>query len=775
MKNPLKKRLLRELRSELGKYLVIFILLIASIGFVSGFLVADGSMIAAYHESFEKYNIEDGHFRTKKALNRAQEKYISEYGVTLNKMYYVDEELKTGSTLRIFEVRDDMNQACLMEGEMPSRPGEIVIDRMYADNNHLHIGDVIESDRYRWTITGLVALSDYSALFSSNNDSMFDAVLFGTAMVTPEEFAEYSGSDLFYCYSWKYEEEPADELQEKEMSEDFLNYLREGVKLNDYVPRYLNQAIMFTGNDLGRDRSMMLVLLYIIIVILAFVFGVTISNTISAEAAVIGTLRASGYTKAELIRHYMSMPLIVTLIGAAVGNILGYTWLKKVCAAMYYGSYSLPTYTTIWNGDAFILTTIVPVVIMIIVTFFILSRKLRLTPLQFIRRDLTARKKKKALRLSPGIPFFSRFRLRVFLQNITTYLVLAAGVFFGNVLLMFGMGLPALLDHYQSEIENSMLCKYQYILQMPLEMTEEDHKLQSYLSGYLFMRGVETENPDAEKITVTTLKTTGSPLNEAFTEDIMVYGIDDDSRYLNLDVSGGQVYISSAYSQKYDILPGDTVTLREAYEDKEYQFTISGVFHYESALNLYMNREMLNDMLDYDRDFFCGYMSDSEITDINPDYVGQVIDLEELTKISRQLDVSMGDMMGMVDAFAILVFVVLIYLLSKICIEKNAQSISMAKILGYHNREISRIYLTPTTVIVLSCMALAIPPVFYVIKFLMKIVMESGMAGWMEVYISGKTMLKVFGLGAVSYFAVALLEMRKIRKVPMDEALKNVE
>ena len=57
MKNPLRKRLLRELRQEMGKYLVVFILMVTTIGFVSGFLVADGSMIIAYNEGFEKYNV----------------------------------------------------------------------------------------------------------------------------------------------------------------------------------------------------------------------------------------------------------------------------------------------------------------------------------------------------------------------------------------------------------------------------------------------------------------------------------------------------------------------------------------------------------------------------------------------------------------------------------------------------------------------------------------------------------------------------------------------
>ena len=68
----------------------------------------------------------------------------------------------------------------------------------------------------------------------------------------------------------------------------------------------------------------------------------------------------------------MALPVIVTLIGAVIGNILGYTALKKVCAGMYYGSYSLPTYVTAWNADAFWMTTVVPVLIMLVVNYGIL-------------------------------------------------------------------------------------------------------------------------------------------------------------------------------------------------------------------------------------------------------------------------------------------------------------------------------------------------------------------------------------------------------------------
>ena len=99
-------------------------------------------------------------------------------------------------------------------------------------------------------------------------------------------------------------------------------------------------------------------------VIIAFVFAITTGNTIAKEANVIGTLRASGYTKGELVRHYLATPMIVVLVSAIVGNILGYTCFKDFAVKAYYGSYSLPTYKTIWNADAFIKTTVVPLIIL---------------------------------------------------------------------------------------------------------------------------------------------------------------------------------------------------------------------------------------------------------------------------------------------------------------------------------------------------------------------------------------------------------------------------
>ena len=63
---------------------------------------------------------------------------------------------------------------------------------------------------------------------------------------------------------------------------------------------------------------------------------------------------------------------------------------------MYYGSYSLPTYVTVWSAEAFLLTTVVPVIIMLVVNYGVLRHKLRLSPLKFLRRDLFRQKEEKS-------------------------------------------------------------------------------------------------------------------------------------------------------------------------------------------------------------------------------------------------------------------------------------------------------------------------------------------------------------------------------------------
>ena len=773
MRNPLNKRLFRELAGDIGKYIVIFVLLVLSIGFVSGFLVAGESMIKAYNESFEKYNIEDGNFRTEEKLSDAQKEWIEKKGVSVYENFYVEKDFDNDTKLRIFPDRKEIDRVCVMEGRLPEELHEIAIDRMYADNNKLRIGDTLLSDGVSYSIVGLVALSDYSALFYSNNDMMFDSSAFGVAIVSEKQFLEYDEAQVHYNYAWLYDEKPGTEEEEKELSDDLMETIAKKISLENCVPRYLNQSVRFTGEDLGSDKAMMEILLYIIIIIVAFVFGVTINNTIHKEATVIGTLRASGYTINELVRHYMAMPLIVTVIAAIIGNILGYTVFKEACVSMYYGSYSLPTYVTVWSAEAFLKTTIIPLIIMVVITYYILRRKLALKPLKLIRRDLTGKKQKAVIHLNKRIRFFDRFRIRILIQNKSSYIILFVGLLFSNMLLFFGMMLPPILVHYQGIVTDTMLAKHIYILQIPAGAIDDEDELSAALSYVFLQNKISTNNPTAEKFSAYGLKTIGEGGTRV--EDVTLYGIGENSRYISADFNEKTVLVSSAYADKYGLKPGCVITLKKPYEEKYYGFKVTGVYDYDGGIAVFMSKKHLNEVMGLDEEFFSGYFSDTEITDIEERYIGTTVDEESLTRVSRQLMISMGNLMYMVDGFSVIMFIVLIYLLSKLIIERNGQSISMAKILGYSKKEIARLYIVPTAIVVVVSLLASYPILSYVMVGIFRIMLRQMMSGWLVIWLDPSVYVKMFLMGIITYVVVAVLEYRKIGLIPMSEALKNVE
>ena len=458
------------------------------------------------------------------------------------------------------------------------------------------------------------------------------------------------------------------------------------------------------------------------------------------------------------MRHYLSMPVIVTLVAACVGNALGYSAFKKVVVSMYYNSYSLPAYETIWNPDAFVKTTVIPVILMFVVNLAVIIRMMQHTPLQFLRHDLKQSKRKKALRL-PKWSFFARFRMRIVFQNFANYLILFVGIFFIMVMLAMAVGMPDTLKYYQNHMEDLMFAKYQYVL-----------KSYQDTAGNV----ITTDNPDAEKFAMKALLQKSDVLDE----EVSVYGVSDDSQYVKIadldHLDEKEIYISQSFAEKYRLGAGDTITLNEKYEEKQYKFKIKGTYDQCQNIVVFMPIENYRELFDLKQEAFTGYFSNEKLDDITKDQVVNIISKEDFTKMADQLDHSMGAYMTYFQVLCILLSVVMIYLLTKLIIEKNENAISMTKILGYENKEIASLYILATTIVVLIEDALSV--------FLGVVVMNVAWhqimfeySGWFAFRMDNTGYVKMFGFVLIGYLIVMLLDFNRIKRIPMDQALKNVE
>ena len=132
--NPLMKRIPRELKKDLGKYIALFLFMALMIGLVSGFIVADSSMIKAYNDSFDKFAVENGHFNCDLKLTDRAIRNIEDEDVTLHQIFYKDKTAEIGGepkTIRVYRLEDRMDGGKVkINGEKAL--GELTADQVAA-------------------------------------------------------------------------------------------------------------------------------------------------------------------------------------------------------------------------------------------------------------------------------------------------------------------------------------------------------------------------------------------------------------------------------------------------------------------------------------------------------------------------------------------------------------------------------------------------------------------------------------------------------------------
>ena len=751
MRNPLNKRLPREFKKNAGKYIGIFLILVTTIVLGSSFMATMDSAVSTLRQNDKECKIEDGQFETLSPISENLKEQFDEKGIIIVDNFYSAVNIfDTDARLLIFNERDSLNLPSVFEGILPEKENEIAIERLFAKNRNIKIGDKQTLNDIDFTVTAIIAVPDYNSLFKNNQDLLMNPTDFGISIVTKEDFNKFNENTLTYRYSYAFKDTDISRNDERILVEEMQKLLlRDGTRLQSFLTSENNQCITFLREDMGKDGPVMKVFIYILIIIIAFVFAILTNNTIEAEAPIIGTLRASGYKKSEIIAHYLAPTIILALVSSVIGNAIGYTVMLEPFKNLYYSSYSIAPIKIQFNPEAFITTTILPVVIMILINWFMLYNKLSLSPLKFLRKDLHKKKQKRAVKL-PDFSFLSRFRLRVLIQNKVSYLILFFGIFISSFLLMFGIGLQPLIDHYVDEIDDSLTYEYQYILKAPVEV-ENAEKLQTYSLKTWYALG----------------KTDIS---------VSFMGISDNSLFfkdIKLPDNSTEITITKPLAEKMNLDVGDKLVFKDDYYDKEYTLTVSTICDYKGSLAVFMKQDLLNELLGNDAGTFNSYLSNEKL-DIDDAYLAKYITRSDMVNAVGQMMHTFDGVLQLVSFFSVAIYMILMYILTKTVIEKNALSISFMKVFGYSDREIGKLYLNATTFTVIVSLFICIPVEIFCFKYIL-VYISSMIEGYISFYLPSWVYAAIIIIGIVAYFAINAIHIRKIRQIPMSEALKNRE
>ena len=347
--SPLNKRLPRELMHNLGKYLGIFLLFLFAIAMGAGYLSAAHSIEVIQNGMHERYQVEDFHFATQFEAAKSSLKAVEEMGCTVYEDFTADVPMTVPGddrpmNCRLIDAanRDRINQGYYFEGEAPSSPDEIAVDRVWCNNADVHVGDTLTINGREVRVSGICSVSDYECLMEKNTDMLFNSTTFTIGLVTPDGFQNLAGGKRDYRYDVILDDRSMQLADRTTFEQDAADLLVDkGEVLTDLVDyEFDNKAIFFAADDVESDQVMWQVLVGLLVVIMAFVFVVLTNATIEQESAVIGTLLASGYRKREIIGHYMVLPTLIGVLGCAAGNLVGLTYMSTPMQELYYGSYS---------------------------------------------------------------------------------------------------------------------------------------------------------------------------------------------------------------------------------------------------------------------------------------------------------------------------------------------------------------------------------------------------------------------------------------------------
>ena len=770
MASPLRKRFPRELKNNLGKYLGIFLLMSVTIALTSGFLLAAHSIGVIIDDMPEKYSIEDARFTTafeatdeqlNAAADAASDAGTGGTDIVRNWSFDADFNHAQGDdgrdrTLRVYQHRTQVDLAAYAEGRVPEAADEVAIDRVFATNNGITVGEEVELFGQRFTVCGIMTTSDNQALFQNNSDFTVNTLTFGVAEVSESGFAalEATGHQPAYTYSVRFADRNLTVAQRTDAEKDTMRALSDaGATVDDLTDSSANQGIGYAADDVSGDSTMWSVLLYMIIVIMAFVFVVLTSGTIEEESAIIGTLLASGYRRRELVTHYLALPAAVGSAAAVVGNATGYTLMSEPMRNLYYGSYSLPPYYATWSWGVFAQTTVLPVATLVGITLLGLLRKMGHTPLEFLHHETSKGGVKRGFALPERLSFIARFRMRVFLRNLGNFATLFVGIGFASMLLLFSLAILPTMTHYAENLHNNVVAEHMYTLKAPLEI----------------------DNAQAEKYAVYSLEYDRG--EGSGTETITVYGVPKDSRYWDdLAVGDGHVVFGNGLIDKFRFADGQTVSLYDKYEDETREVAYEGdayTWGTKSDMAVYMSLDDFNRFFGNDAGYFNGYASDQAL-DLDARYLASDLTPESMDAIGEQFVGMMDDMIGMLVGLSVFIFLVFMYLLTKSVIDRSARAISYMKVFGYRDSEISRLYVRSITLTVAVSLVICQPLIIGGLTLLFR-AMLLAYNGNIEIYVPMMAIAEVIAIGFATYLAVALLHIRRIKRVPLALALKVQE
>ena len=489
----------------------------------------------------------------------------------------------------------------------------------------------------------------------------------------------------------------------------------------------------------------------ILMIMFTYVISVFVVHNIEKESSVIGALYALGVTRGQLLFHYLLNPMMISFLGGVAGCILGFseygTGWQMQDSIVYF---SLPPMDIVTPAYLLVYSLVMPPVTAAVVNCLVISKKLKRTALSLLRNEQTAGRAGRIRDVNLGnMKFLHRFQIRQLLREMRSAVAVVIGMFICLLVLMISADCYVLCKNFGTACLDETTYAYMYTYKYPTEEVPEGGT-----PAY-----VESLKKEAY----------------GYNLDVTVLGIDNDNPYFPVVTSDkkNEVVISSAAAQKFGVKVGDKLVLSDEVNERDYAFTVKDIVHFASGVYVFLDRDAMQELFDQEDDYYNVVFADYALN-IDNGRLYSTVSRENVEESSQIFTDMMGPMVTLLVAISALIFMIVMYLMMKVMIDRSAFSISLMKVFGYRRGEIRRLYLDGNFYIIILGALLGVP----VAKWCMDLLFPyfiSNVAIGMDLQFPPMLYGMIYGGILICYLVINFLLVGRLNKLVPAEVLKNRE
>lgn len=738
----INKRAVRSIKKNISFYIISTILTVLICILIVAPVSTGHNMTKVIDKFVDDYKAEDAEFVTYNPISDDDmAKMENDYDVIMEYSRYKDIKIDTGdlegSTIRVFDMPEKLNLCNVRDSHMPES-GEVLLTQNFADAHDIKVGDTVNVGEYSYKVSAFATKADYIYMLEKLSGYV-EKDKFAVMVACHDDYDKIDADETAY-YSIRYNRDNSKEVRAK-LNDDYVIASYLAATTNTRISMPVNEGDAVTNMATMYAPAMFIIVLALIVMVL----GRNIRN----EQYLLGTFIALGFSKKQVIKHYMRFGMLPGIVGSVIGIIAAIPVTKAI--SYFYIEYDFEKleYTVTYDVSSILIVLILPTVIYCLAIAVQAARLLRKSPVDLLRNT---GKDSRAIGIMKNshAKTQSKMRIRSVLGHPGRSIVTTIGVCVAAFCIMAGLIMKDSLDSLMHDgLTSSVKYNYLYRLNSLGEGTPDEGEA-------LFQNYYEVDGN---------------------TVQLSTQGIDDGSKYFPDKTDTGdkldldKYYLTSAAAETYGVKTGDEFTFCNIADLKEHKVKISGVVTDNTHCYLYTSRKNATELAGVDSDVYNCIISDDKL-DLDKDLVASETSMAVSADTMENIMGPMNAIIIGIEVLGIVLGVFVLYLVINMIVSEMGTNISVMKVLGFSRREITNRVLNVNHILVCIGFLIGIPAAYAFVKV--------GYADTIENYgmllapvLKVKAVIIGFILTWITYEISLFLQKRKISRIDMVESLKE--